>query len=46
MKSWTVQVAGALLLASMLAGTGCKSKSAAGEEAKKGADPKSQIANL
>jgi len=37
MKGWTVQVVGTLLLAAMLAGTGCKSKSAAGEEAKKGA---------
>ncbi len=36
MKSGTVQVVGALLLASMLAGSGCRSKSAAGEEAKKG----------
>ncbi|MCK4563587.1 MAG: hypothetical protein KAU94_02800 [Verrucomicrobia bacterium] len=37
MKIRTVHVAGTLVLASMLAVSGCKSKSAAGEEAKKGA---------
>jgi hypothetical protein len=37
MKSRTVQVAGSLLLASVLALTGCKTKSHAGQEAKKGA---------
>jgi hypothetical protein len=37
MKGQIVQVAGILILASMLAVSGCKSKSAAGEEAKKGA---------
>lgn len=37
MKSRIVNVAGTLVLASMLAVSGCKSKSAAGEEAKKGA---------
>ncbi len=37
MKNRTVHVAGTLVLASMLVVTGCKSKSAAGEEAKKGA---------
>jgi len=36
MKSRTVRVVGTLLLASMLAGAGCKSKSATGEQAKKG----------
>ena len=36
MKSKTVQITGTLLLATMLAGTGCQSKSAAGEQAKKG----------
>ena len=37
MKNRTVRVAGTLALVSMLAVAGCKSKSAAGEEAKKGA---------
>ncbi len=37
MKNRIIHVAGTLVLASMLMGTGCKSKSAAGEEAKKGA---------
>jgi len=37
MKIRTVHVAGTLMLASMLVLSGCKSKSAAGEEAKKGA---------
>jgi hypothetical protein len=36
MKSRTVQITGTLLLAAMLAGTGCQSKSAAGEQAKTG----------
>ncbi len=37
MKTRTVYVAGILVLACTLAGSGCRSKSAAGEEAKKGA---------
>ena len=37
MKNRKIQVMGILLLAAMLVGSGCKSKSAAGEEAKKGA---------